>query len=316
MLQVNLGGIVLQDLEVPEVIPWGGDQALAVQKQIGGARTIDAMGRDDIAIEWEGVFLYATAFDRAQALNTLRIAGQQVTLTWGQLNFEVVLRTFVADFRNLYHIPYRIVCEVVQDNATPSTPSTTVDIDDQMTSDLTTANGLTTQINDSTLSGLMGTVTSAVKAVSTFANASSQVIASVVQPIAAAQTQVGALLGQAIATTQNIATVGGVLPNNPISQNVNALAAQAAAFTQAPVLVSLQGVLGRMAGNAYALGTNTSTQTVAGGDLRILAANQYGDATSWTAIAKANGLTDPQINGLATLLVPNQPDTAGGLLGV
>lgn len=316
MLQVNLGGIILQDLEVPEVIPWGGDQALVVQKQIGGARTIDAMGRDDAPIEWEGVFLYANAFDRAQALNTLRIAGEQQTLTWGQLNFTVAIKTFVADFRNLYHIPYRITLEVVQDNATPTTPVDTVDIDDQMSSDLTTANSLTTTVNDSTLSGLMGTVNTAMGAVSTFANASQAVIASVVQPIAAAQTRVSALFGQAVATTQNIATVGGILPSTPLAQNVNSLAAQVAAFTQGPTLLSLQSVLGRMASNATSIGTNTTTLTVAGTDLRGLAASRYGDATSWTAIANANGLSDPQIQGLMTLQIPNLPDTKGGLLGV
>jgi hypothetical protein len=53
---------------------------------------------------------------------------------------------------------------------------------------------------------------------------------------------------------------------------------------------------------------------VAGGNLYAVAANQYGDAMGWTAIAKANGVKDPQINGVAQLTIPPYNKQTGGVL--
>ena len=40
-----------------------------------------------------------------------------------------------------------------------------------------------------------------------------------------------------------------------------------------------------------------------------VAAREYGDASQWWRIARANGITDPVIPGLVTLTIPN-PDPA------
>ncbi|WP_271024992.1 hypothetical protein [Rhizobium sp. RCAM05973] len=56
--------------------------------------------------------------------------------------------------------------------------------------------------------------------------------------------------------------------------------------------------------------------TVAGGNLYALAAQYLGDATKWYQIAKANGLTDPMIVGIATLTIPQSSIASnGGILG-
>lgn len=53
------------------------------------------------------------------------------------------------------------------------------------------------------------------------------------------------------------------------------------------------------------------TQT--GGNLYQVAAQYLGDATQWTRIAWANGLTDPMLTGLTTLrLPPIDPSQTGG----
>ncbi len=54
------------------------------------------------------------------------------------------------------------------------------------------------------------------------------------------------------------------------------------------------------------------TITVAGGNLFRIAADQLGDATQWIRIAQLNGLADPCLSGLVTLLIPNTDPTAGG----
>jgi nucleoid-associated protein YgaU len=60
-----------------------------------------------------------------------------------------------------------------------------------------------------------------------------------------------------------------------------------------------------------------TTVTVSpGDDLYRLAAKYYGDATAWTLIARANGLTDPLIATDSTLDIPayNAPQANDGIL--
>ena len=50
---------------------------------------------------------------------------------------------------------------------------------------------------------------------------------------------------------------------------------------------------------------------MAGGNLFSLAALELGDATEWNRIAALNGLYDPMITGLVTLLIPPVNANAG-----
>lgn len=52
--------------------------------------------------------------------------------------------------------------------------------------------------------------------------------------------------------------------------------------------------------------------TVAGGNLFRLAADLLGDATQWLRIAQANGVSDPMIEGVVTLRIPDPDPQAGG----
>jgi len=52
--------------------------------------------------------------------------------------------------------------------------------------------------------------------------------------------------------------------------------------------------------------------TVAGGTLFHLAASQLSDATQWIRIAQANNLSDPVLQGVVTLVIPDPDPTAGG----
>jgi len=54
------------------------------------------------------------------------------------------------------------------------------------------------------------------------------------------------------------------------------------------------------------------TVTVVGGNLFALAAVYLKDATQWIRIARANGLSDPQLSGIVTLVIPAVDPTAGG----
>jgi hypothetical protein len=54
------------------------------------------------------------------------------------------------------------------------------------------------------------------------------------------------------------------------------------------------------------------TITVAGGTLFNLAATYLNDATQWIRIAQANDLSDPILQGVVTLIIPDVDPTAGG----
>jgi len=138
MALLTLGGVSLEDFEVPGEVSFGGAQQLAVHKLIGGMRVIDTLGRDDAAVQWSGVFSGSQAGDRARMLDAMRAAGNQVTLSWDQFFYSVVIESLTMDFRNPWWIPYRISCAVVIDQA-QSVPEFLPGLADTILDDLTSA---------------------------------------------------------------------------------------------------------------------------------------------------------------------------------
>lgn len=82
------------------------------------------------------------------------------------------------------------------------------------------------------------------------------------------------------------------------------------------LLYELRYLLGRLQKNVSMLqsGSSNRTITVINGDLFKIAAQEYGDAMLWSAIAQANNLFDPIVPGPITLTLPNNPRETGGLL--
>lgn len=140
-----------------------------------------------------------------------------------------------------------------------------------------------------------------------FTNAARAELAPVLAALAAAQARVGALI---VLTQALLQTDLGAAP----VQIASSLDVQAAAGALLPRLYALGSVLTRMAGNVAAAGTGGATVTTVGGDLSVLAAQAYGEATAWTTIARANRMTDPVLEGINTLVIPPAADRAGGVL--
>jgi hypothetical protein len=235
--------------EVPQSIPFGGKQSLAVHRQVGGKRTIDAMGRDDMPLQWSGLLLGQSALSRARYLDWLRISGKQCVLTWSELAYLVVVESFEADFQRFYKIPYRISCMVVQDLAQPINTVTAASLDDVMRDDITKALAAGQKIGDGPLTGLLTTLDTAIKAVSSFASASTAAINSVTGPIMAVQSRVNVLIGTVGSTANNIGTLGGLIPGSNITQQAAKITNSAIAANQLPQLLNLQSVTGRMGRN-------------------------------------------------------------------
>ena len=54
------------------------------------------------------------------------------------------------------------------------------------------------------------------------------------------------------------------------------------------------------------------TLVTAGGNLFQVAAATLGDATQWIRIAQLNNLSDPMLQGVVTLLIPDVDANTGG----
>ncbi len=61
---------------------------------------------------------------------------------------------------------------------------------------------------------------------------------------------------------------------------------------------------------------NRRVIVVAGGNLFALAAQYLQDATQWIRIAQANNLSDPVLQGVNTLVIPEVNPAAGGGIAV
>jgi hypothetical protein len=299
-----LGDFKFARFEIPEQIPFGGEQRLTVHGLVGGMRVIDAMGATPMPVEWSGHFVGDTALERALYIDRLRKAGNELDLSWDALAFKVVIKSFHCEFKRFYRLPYLISCEVVKDLTGPVHHTAAPSIDQLINDDMNTANGLASSVGDSSLSSLTVNLNSAISAVGSFASAAQSTLNSVLQPIAAVRSQVGILIQSTNAAIQNVTTLGGILPGNPIAQQATKLLGQINAVNQSPMLINLDRVLGRMQTNIGTINSGTRQVPVVGGNLFSLASKQYGDAMGWTAIAQANGLKDPQVNGLATLTIP------------
>ncbi|OYV50750.1 MAG: hypothetical protein B7X10_01115 [Burkholderiales bacterium 21-58-4] len=330
-LQTPHGPFVFTGAEVPEHLPFGGAQMLKRHQMIGGKRIVDSMGPSDKPLMWSGWFLYASAPSRARFLDSLRREGSVCTLTWDDFIYTVKIASFEADYQKPFKIPYSITLEVIRDetaliDSVPSiTPVQSLANDMARMSDLADCHG------DATLNALASTVSGALSALSSvtqpiangltpidqtvsaaaaclgeITNALNTGVASVVAPLAQLQAHVTTLISSAENAVNSIVTVGGVIPGNPVAKNVGNVLTQVTNATQLPPLYEISSITNRMQANLALVNSPTSAKTVTtgGGNLYELAAQHYGDASQWTRIAAANNLTDPQLTGINTLVIP------------
>ncbi len=308
-----LGDFQFAAQEIPENIPTGGEQRLSIKDLPGGVRVVDAMGAFERPLEWSGLFFGATALERSRGLDALRKSGLVQNLTWSQYNYNVIVREFAADHRRQFEIPYRIVCEVVQDLTTPASSPGTPPIDDAIADDADTASGLAGLIGDGTVLNLINGLTSAVGAVASFSHASNSTLNSVQRPLAAATAGVAELTAQTNADVVE-SSFGGVVPFGSSAQLTGSLTEQTSNMQRLQNLASLGSVLGRMTNNLGSINASQRTIATAGGNLFKIAQQVYGDPTAWTGIAKANGLTDPYLAGPELIVIPPEGDQSDGVL--
>ncbi len=329
-LETPAGPFVFLGAEVPEHIATGGRHMLSVHRLIGGKRIVNALGPDESAIAFSGIFAYeGTA--RSDFLDSLRQRGDVCTLTWDNRRYLVI----VAQYQSVYHKPYLLEYSIgllvvsnemaLVDAVPPVTPT------QQLRADLNTVSARAGCLGNSTLAGIASSVSSAMdsmeaalrpmanglKAVSTVvgdmaqcadqvANAIETATAAVAAPVAQLLANTQALISNSEAAISEAVSFGGIVPGNPVAQSVGTYMSQLNTMNELPALYEISNVSQRMQLNLANAGPTATakTVTVGGGTLYDVAASQYGDATKWTDIATANGLSDPMLSGINTLTIP------------
>lgn len=310
LTRLVLGDFEFLDFEVPERLALPGRQKTVRHQMVGGKRVIDVLGVEYDPLTWSGVITGSESGDRVKALERMRDAGEQLTLTLDDYSFTVVITSFTPVYEFIYRRPYSIEVAIVANNASPlKVDALTGALQGLLDSDIGQALGLSDIIDVSTVTSAVTTVQSAVKEVTDFAHATVEQVQAVVRPIIAAQTIVQQQLSLLESSASQITTLGGLVPGNPISTTVSNLLSQADQSTRIPALYSLQNVLGRLNKNVSSGQTADGVRTVtqSGGNLYQVASDQYGDASLWSSIASANDLTDPQLSGINTLTIPANP---------
>jgi hypothetical protein len=136
---LTLGDIEFTGFALPENIDLGGEQALVVQKVIGGARVVHAMGPDDAPIEWSGRFLGETAELKAFRLDLMRRKGEELDFRFANRAYRVVIKKFTAKHERPYLVSFSITLEVVKDLMAGSGGKDSNSIEAQIDADLLAA---------------------------------------------------------------------------------------------------------------------------------------------------------------------------------
>lgn len=246
---LTLGTVTFRGFEIPERIPFGGEQALSIKKLVGGARVVDALGQDDDPITWSGRFQGPGAVDRALELDTMRRGGQQQVLTVFGLSYTVVVKRFTYDVERMYQVLYTISLEVVQDNTqAPAANSST--LDDLVGADMTTASGILPDVTDATIPPAMSSLQSAISAAGTLEGSTLTALAPVMAAAANASSVISSAIGALDPVIQSdTGLVAGIVAGGSPLAMVSTFQAQLSAIGQEASLQQLLALTSRIQTN-------------------------------------------------------------------
>jgi hypothetical protein len=122
-----LGPFEFDDFAVPQEMPFGGAQRLAVHKLIGGQRVVDVLGADPADRKWSGIYWGADAQSLAMQLDAMRVAGSPLALSWGMEARTVVISAFNVQVLKFNYMKYTIKCTIADNNEASSATTTSAD---------------------------------------------------------------------------------------------------------------------------------------------------------------------------------------------
>lgn len=246
---VTLGQFAFDDTEVPEKIPYGGQNILAVQKMIGGIRQINTLGPDPRDIQWAGTMRSPDCQQRAAMLIQMMISGQVFPLVWGAEYVQVVIRSF-QPVTEAFFVTYTISCCVVHD-FTNGVASAQPDILSSLADDTLAAVGLT-PADLPGASASMAQLQNAVAAISVLAPGSSG-FSTLLNATGAAQTALTAAQtaanGNLLGVVQASATGAGVLGAGNATSAINQIGGVVQAAGDLGAATQALGYVNRMSQN-------------------------------------------------------------------
>jgi hypothetical protein len=155
-----LGGIAFDNWSTPERMPFGGKQAMAVHKLPGGARVVDTLGPDENDIMFTGQMYNNNAYGVADELDSMRIAGAQIPLTFaGRFYLGIIAEVHVDIRRFPQLVEYHVNFLVVQNSMAGVLGAIASTVSSLVTSDMSTATSITTGATAAGGTATMGAIT-------------------------------------------------------------------------------------------------------------------------------------------------------------
>ena len=135
-----LGSIAFDSWSTPERMPFGGRQEMAVHQLPGGARVVDTLGPSENDIMFTGQMHADNAYGVADELDSMRIAGLQVPLTFAGRFYLVLVKECHVDIRRMpILMEYHVSCLVVQNTMAGPLSTITSTASQLVASDMATA---------------------------------------------------------------------------------------------------------------------------------------------------------------------------------
>ena len=283
-----LGSFIFDEtgLEVPEAFgDVAGVQTTAQHDFPGGVRTHQTFGYLPSELRWRARFSGNVASDRVEALKRILVAGQEVTLSYGERAWLGRLVKFAPTARHSWLFEYDLEFWPRQDISSGAPqPQGWQGIIELMQ---LRALSIQSMING----GISGAL---------YENIALIVAGPVGALVGAVQAGILAATGNTLAAADQLA--------------ITAAAATALAVC-VPLTLSADPTISSPASDLAAYITLLGTLATASDaprwqvgainpNLMLLAAQYYGDATQWQRIASYNGLSDPQPIGTFQLLIP------------
>lgn len=110
---LQIGPLKFRDFEIPQFVHFGGRHRTVFHTLSTGERLVERLGPDEDSIQFRGIFSGRSAEERVRAVDSLRVTGDIIWLTWGSFRRRVLIKSFRADFENSGWIPYQITCLVI-----------------------------------------------------------------------------------------------------------------------------------------------------------------------------------------------------------
>lgn len=294
---LKLGPFSIQtDIEHPSELPFPLEQQVAVHKQAGGTKTVQTFGAQPGPITFSGAFYYNSAVASTGQLRTILSQGKEVQLSWGPMQWDVIVLKVEPTAHHRFEIAYSVTCEVVRDRTGHATIAAqqSLDAQNQALYSQTQARFQALQAMDPGTSSWADQV-----------DATGQALQNASPITSSSAQQIAQTISQVQATISTVQTyIAPLLP-----------ATDSASLQK---LFLAQGVLSNLQIIAANLGSGNpaKTEMVMGADLVALATAHYGDPSLWTVIAAANGIwsQSPLTTAGTTLKIPPKPADSSNAL--